>query len=215
MRPRPGGAFIPHARPGPPAIDDTCALQSTVAARTATVCRTGGADKSRHRREQNCDEKCSHGFSPSEAYNPPPCRRVPAASRHRLRVDSLTRFPMPSRPSLSRRSSSRLQANRLTCPIPVDGLPSAKFHVVNCWPCRARVAFRFPDSREAGIIDPRGRSERVSAMTKKVITFEFVVPTVLAIALGILLSIGAVFLTDKYLGPIDQAEANFSAAVEQ
>jgi len=38
-------------------------------------------------------------------------------------------------------------------------------------------------------------------MTHKVITLEFVVPTVLAIALGILCSIGAVYLTDKYLGP--------------
>jgi hypothetical protein len=40
-------------------------------------------------------------------------------------------------------------------------------------------------------------------MTNKVITIEFVVPTVLAIAL----SIGAVYLTDKCLGPIDQATA--------
>jgi len=58
----------------------------------------------------------------------------------------------------------------------------------------------------------RGRSKRVSAMTRKVITLEFVVPTVLAVALGIVLSIGAVHLTDKYLGPIEQAEANHSAA---
>jgi hypothetical protein len=54
----------------------------------------------------------------------------------------------------------------------------------------------------------RGRSKRVSAMTSKVITLEFVVPTVLALALGIVLSIGAVYLTDKYLVPIDQAEAH-------
>jgi hypothetical protein len=47
-------------------------------------------------------------------------------------------------------------------------------------------------------------------MTHKVITMEFIVPTVLAIALGITLSIGAVYLTDKYLVPIDQAEANHS-----
>jgi hypothetical protein len=45
-------------------------------------------------------------------------------------------------------------------------------------------------------------------MTHKVITLEFVVPTVLAIALGILCSIGAVYLTDKYLGPVDQVEPN-------
>ncbi len=52
-------------------------------------------------------------------------------------------------------------------------------------------------------------------MTKKVITLEFVVPTVLAIALGVVLSIGAVYLTDIYLGPIDQAEAAYPAAAEQ
>ena len=49
-------------------------------------------------------------------------------------------------------------------------------------------------------------------MTHKAITLEFVVPTVLAIALGILCSIGAVYLTDKYLGPVDQVEANRSLA---
>lgn len=48
-------------------------------------------------------------------------------------------------------------------------------------------------------------------MTHKVITFEFVVPTVLATALGIVLSIGAVYLTDRYLGPIEQAEAYYAA----
>jgi hypothetical protein len=47
-------------------------------------------------------------------------------------------------------------------------------------------------------------------MTHKTITLEFVVPTVFAVALGIVLSIGAVYLTDRYLGPIDQAEANYS-----
>jgi hypothetical protein len=49
-------------------------------------------------------------------------------------------------------------------------------------------------------------------MTHKVIILEFVVPTVLAIALGIVLSIGAVYLIDNYLVPIDQAEAYHSAA---
>jgi hypothetical protein len=48
-------------------------------------------------------------------------------------------------------------------------------------------------------------------MTHKVITFEFVVPTVLAAVLGILLSISAVYLTDRYLGSPDQ-EANSSEA---
>jgi len=45
-------------------------------------------------------------------------------------------------------------------------------------------------------------------MTEKVITREFVVPTLLAIVLGIVLSMGAVYLIDAYLGPIDQAEAH-------
>jgi hypothetical protein len=43
-------------------------------------------------------------------------------------------------------------------------------------------------------------------MTHKSITLEFVVPTVLAIALGIVLSIGAVYLADHYLGVLDQPE---------
>jgi hypothetical protein len=52
-------------------------------------------------------------------------------------------------------------------------------------------------------------------MTHKVITLEFVVPTLLAIALGIVLSIGAVQLIDSYLGPIDQAShhAGFVQAI--
>jgi hypothetical protein len=49
-------------------------------------------------------------------------------------------------------------------------------------------------------------------MTYKVIALEFVVPTVLAIALAIVLSMGAVHLIDNYLVPIDQAEANYFAA---
>ncbi|HEV2948312.1 MAG TPA: hypothetical protein VGX70_13120 [Gemmataceae bacterium] len=49
-------------------------------------------------------------------------------------------------------------------------------------------------------------------MTRKVVALEFVVPTVLAMALGIMLSIGAVYLIDNYLGPIDQAEAHYPAA---
>jgi hypothetical protein len=50
-------------------------------------------------------------------------------------------------------------------------------------------------------------------MTHKVIILEFVVPTLLAIALGIALTIGAVYLIDNYLAPIDQAEAHSSRAV--
>ena len=49
-------------------------------------------------------------------------------------------------------------------------------------------------------------------MTHRVITLEFVVPTVVAIALGILLSMGAVYLTDRYLGPADQPQAYRAAA---
>ncbi|HWZ08831.1 MAG TPA: hypothetical protein VNY53_18215 [Bradyrhizobium sp.] len=49
-------------------------------------------------------------------------------------------------------------------------------------------------------------------MTRKVIALEFVFPTVLAIALGFVLSVGAVHLTDKYLVPVDQAEAYHAEA---
>ena len=49
-------------------------------------------------------------------------------------------------------------------------------------------------------------------MTNKVITLEFVVPTVIAIALGIMLSIGAVSLTNYYLGSADLFEADHSVA---
>ena len=52
-------------------------------------------------------------------------------------------------------------------------------------------------------------------MTHKVITLEFVVPTAVAIALAIVLSIGAVHLTDQYLGPIDQTENHHTAAGSQ
>ncbi len=44
------------------------------------------------------------------------------------------------------------------------------------------------------------------------IALEFVVSTLLAIALVAVLSIGAVYLTDKHLVPTDQAEANHSVA---
>jgi hypothetical protein len=47
-------------------------------------------------------------------------------------------------------------------------------------------------------------------MTHKVITLKVVVPTVLALTLGI--SLGAVHLTDKHLVPADQAEANHTVA---
>jgi hypothetical protein len=50
-------------------------------------------------------------------------------------------------------------------------------------------------------------------MTCKIITFEFVVPTAVAALLAITLSIAAVYLTDKYLGPIEQAEAHYSVGI--
>jgi hypothetical protein len=45
-------------------------------------------------------------------------------------------------------------------------------------------------------------------MTRKTITLKFVVPTAVAAALAITLSVVAVYLTDKYLGPMEQAEAH-------
>ena len=49
-------------------------------------------------------------------------------------------------------------------------------------------------------------------MTHKVITFEFVTPTALAAVLGTVLLIGAIYLTNRHLGPVDQSEANQSVA---
>jgi len=44
-------------------------------------------------------------------------------------------------------------------------------------------------------------------MTRKLITLEFIIPTMLSIAITVVLSIGALYLTSIYLGPIDQEEA--------
>jgi hypothetical protein len=52
-------------------------------------------------------------------------------------------------------------------------------------------------------------------MTHKVITLEFIVPTALAIVLGIALSVCAVYLADTYLFPVSQLEADYSAAVRR
>lgn len=80
-------------------------------------------------------------------------------------------------------------------------------------PAKFFLKFQFPDSAEGGHLSCGvGQSEFELAMTHKVITLEFVVPTVLAIVLGILLSIGAVYLTDRYLGPADQPEPYHSSA---
>jgi hypothetical protein len=48
-------------------------------------------------------------------------------------------------------------------------------------------------------------------MTHKVISPGFVIPTVLAIVLGIVLAVGGVYL-GHHLGPVDRAEANQSVA---
>lgn len=45
-------------------------------------------------------------------------------------------------------------------------------------------------------------------MTRKVITSEFVVPTVFAIVLGIVLSVGAIYVADRYWAPGDPTEAS-------
>jgi hypothetical protein len=79
--------------------------------------------------------------------------------------------------------------------------------------CQIFSKFQFPDSAEGGLLlCGVGQSEFELAMTHRVITLEFVVPTVVAIALGILLSMGAVYVTDRYLGPPDQPEAYRSVA---
>jgi len=52
----------------------------------------------------------------------------------------------------------------------------------------------------------------MSAMIRKVRNVEFVVPTVFAVALAIVLSIGAIYLTEIFLGPIEHVQANHSVA---
>jgi hypothetical protein len=51
-------------------------------------------------------------------------------------------------------------------------------------------------------------------MTHKMISLHFVIPTVLAIVLGIVLAFGSVYL-GRYFGPVDQAEANQPVAVSR
>jgi hypothetical protein len=46
----------------------------------------------------------------------------------------------------------------------------------------------------------------------KVRNVEIVVPTVLAVVLAIVLSIGAIYLTETFLGPIEQVEAHQSGS---
>jgi hypothetical protein len=52
-------------------------------------------------------------------------------------------------------------------------------------------------------------------MTQKAITFKFVVLTVLAVALGIMISISAVNLTDKHPVPIDRHAAAGSLGIAE
>ena len=52
-------------------------------------------------------------------------------------------------------------------------------------------------------------------MTQKAITFKFVVLTVLAVALGIMISIGATHLTDKHAVPIDRHAAAGSLGIAE
>jgi hypothetical protein len=44
-------------------------------------------------------------------------------------------------------------------------------------------------------------------MTRKVITIEFIVPTVLAVVVAMALSTGGVYLANYYLGPVDEVHA--------
>ena len=67
--------------------------------------------------------------------------------------------------------------------------------------CFSELGFQFPESTEGGM-HCAGQVKARIAMTGKVIALEFVLPTALAIALGVLLSIGAIYLTERYLGSI-------------
>lgn len=49
-------------------------------------------------------------------------------------------------------------------------------------------------------------------MTHKALSLKFVIPTVLAIALAIVISIDAVHFTDKHAVAIDQADADHAVA---
>ena len=84
------------------------------------------------------------------------------------------------------------------------------------WPNSASTPpARFPDSAESALTRAGVGHGGVPAMTHKVITLEFIVPTALAIVLGIALSVCAVYLADTYLFPVSQLEADYSAAVRR
>jgi hypothetical protein len=58
-----------------------------------------------------------------------------------------------------------------------------------------------PTHRKVAFI-AAGKVNARSAMTRKIIIIEFVIPTALAIGLGFLLSIAANYLTERYLGSV-------------
>jgi hypothetical protein len=91
------------------------------------------------------------------------------------------------------------------------GLPPIEGVIAGSVP-RATPA-NFPDSVERALFFRGVGHGGVPAMTHKVITLEFIVPTALAIVLGIALSVCAVYLADTYLFPVSQLEADYSAAV--
>jgi len=49
-------------------------------------------------------------------------------------------------------------------------------------------------------------------MTQKTVTLKFIVPEALAVAFGIMILIGIIYLTHKYPVPTVQADAHHSAA---
>jgi hypothetical protein len=104
---------------------------------------------------------------------------------------------------------SNPEPQRAAFPEIVPALPAS--HRIGCR-VPAHLIFNSPTQRKVAS-SGRGRSKRVSAMTDKAITLtlEFIVPTALAIVLAVSLSVCAVYLTDCYLGPIEQAEAYYSA----
>jgi hypothetical protein len=59
-----------------------------------------------------------------------------------------------------------------------------------------------------------GAGQSEVAMIRKVSNVEIVVPTVFAIALAIVLSIAAIYLTEIFLGPIEQVEAHQSGSAD-
>ena len=72
------------------------------------------------------------------------------------------------------------------------------------------LVFNSPTRENVVICPGAGQSE--VATIRKVRNVEFVVQTVFAVALAIVLSVGAIYLTEIFLGPIEQVEANHSVA---